>query len=384
MKILHICLCGPVTDGFDYQDNLISKYHVKLGHEVTLLTSKWIWNEKGFLTMTSHTDYINADGVHIIRLPIKNGTVNNKFKIYTGVYHAIEQENPDILFVHGVQFLDIFQIVKYARKNPNIRVYVDNHADFSNSATNWISKNILHKVLWRFCAKKIEPYVTRFYGVLPARVDFLIDLYHIPREKCELLVMGADDDLVAQSSNKSDQIRFRKLYGIGKDDFLVITGGKIDAWKTQTLLLMEAINNIQKSNVKLIVFGSVAENIKSKFNDLLSTGKITYIEWLNSEESYLAFAASDLVVFPGRHSVYWEQVAGEGMPLLVKDWPGTHHIDLNGNVKFLKQDSVEEIQRNIEFLITHPERYHSMKKIAHDKGKKYFSYKDIAKRSIAQ
>lgn len=53
--------------------------------------------------------------------------------------------------------------------------------------------------------KKIEPYVKKFYGVLPARVDFLIDVYNLPKEKCELLVMGADDDLVKK--NEKPEIR---------------------------------------------------------------------------------------------------------------------------------------------------------------------------------
>jgi glycosyltransferase involved in cell wall biosynthesis len=384
MKIVHICLCGPVTDGFNYQDNLISKYHVKLGHDVTLLASEWIWNKKGKLTLTNHKDYVNDDGVHMIRLPIKLGIINNRLKIYKGLYHTLEQESPDILFVHGVQFLDVFQVAKYAQKHPNVTVYVDNHADFSNSATTWLSKNILHKILWRICAHSILPYAAKFYGVLPARVDFLINLYHIPKEKCELLVMGADDDLVVKTSDKEKQLKFRQKYGIEADDFLIVTGGKIDVWKTQTLLLMKAIRNIKRNDVKLIIFGSVADSIKRQFDDLLSSDNIQYIGWVNSEQSYLAFASANLVIFPGRHSVYWEQAAGEGIPLIVKDWPGTHHVDLGGNVRFLMNDSVEEIQGNIEFLLDHPDVYDSMKKIAQDKGMSYFSYKEIAKRSIEQ
>ena len=42
----------------------------------------------------------------------------------------------------------------------------------------------------------INPYVNKFYGVLPARVDFLINEYKLPKNKVELLVMGADDDCI--------------------------------------------------------------------------------------------------------------------------------------------------------------------------------------------
>ena len=68
--------------------------------------------------------------------------------------------------------------------------------------------------------------------------------------------------------------------------------------------------------------------------------------------------------------------------MLVKDWPGMHHVDLGGNVQFLTKDSAEEIQEEIERLIHHPEEYRSMKQIAEEKGMKVFSYAVIAKRSI--
>lgn len=52
-KIVHVCLCGPVTDGWSYQDNLLSKYHKELGYEVSIITSEWIWGEDGNLKRTA-------------------------------------------------------------------------------------------------------------------------------------------------------------------------------------------------------------------------------------------------------------------------------------------------------------------------------------------
>ena len=37
MKVTHICLAGPVTDGWNYQDNLLTKYQEKLGMMYQLL-----------------------------------------------------------------------------------------------------------------------------------------------------------------------------------------------------------------------------------------------------------------------------------------------------------------------------------------------------------
>lgn len=382
MKIVHVCLCGPMTDGLNYQENIITKYHKKMGYDVTAIASQWIWGTDGKIQKTEQTEYINSDGVKMIRIPTKRGTVDKRLKKYPKLYDTVEREKPDILFIHDCQFLDICILAKYAKEHPEVKIYVDNHVDYSNGAHGWLSKNILHKGLWKYCAWKIEPYVTKFYGVLPARVNFLIELYDLPANKCELLVMGADDELVERASAPEIKKQVREKYEIKPDDFLIMTGGKIDAWKTQTLLLMEAIQKINADNVKLIVFGSVTEELKDKVAALADGKKVQYIGWVDASQSYDLFAAADLVVFPGRHSVFWEQVTGQGIPMIIKDWPGTHHVDLGGNVLFLHEDSAKEIEEKIRQVAFDKEYYSKMKKVAEKKGMQVFSYREIAKRAI--
>ena len=68
--------------------------------------------------------------------------------------------------------------------------------------------------------------------------------------------------------------------------------------------------------------------------------------------------------------------------MIVKDWPGTHHIDLGGNVLFLNNDSVNEIQGKILDLLSNSAQVSEMTKIAERKGMQTFSYADISKRAI--
>ena len=82
------------------------------------------------------------------------------------------------------------------KKHPKVKVYADNHADFVNSAKNLISKHILHPVVWRYYAKKLEPYLIKCYGVTPLRCRFLSEMYHISRDIIEFLPMGVDDDAI--------------------------------------------------------------------------------------------------------------------------------------------------------------------------------------------
>ena len=384
MKIVHLCLCSFFPDNYSYQENMLPKYHKKLGYDVEVIASTQSFDKQGKVCYLDNVGtYHNEYDIKVTRLAYKsNRKIWKKLKRYIGVFEAISKAEPDVLFIHGGQFLDIDQVVKYIKMHPDVKVYVDNHADFSNSATNWFSKNILHRIVWKHTEHKIEPYTRKFYGVLPVRVDFLKNVYGLPADKCELLVMGADDELVERAKTSGARERIRKQSGIKNDDFLIVTGGKIDKWKTQTLLLMQAVQNISNPNVKLIVFGSVNDELKEQVKALSDSNKVQYIGWISSDDTYDYFEASDLVVFPGRHSVMWEQVTGQGKPMIVKDWPGTHHVDLGGNVLFLTEDSTGEIQEKIESLLSDPSKVSEMTKIAQEKGMQIFSYADISKRAI--
>lgn len=380
MKILHLCLSAFFIEGMSYQENLLPQYHKKMGYDVDVIASLQSFSSNGEYTFDKNaSEYTNKYGIHVKKLNYKKPERFGKlFKKYTGTYAAIEESKPDIIFCHGVQFADAGVLVKYMKKHPNVKLYCDNHSDFSNSARNWVSKHIQHRILWRYYAQKLNPFVTRFYGVLPARVDFLVNMYGLPKEKVELLVMGADDELVEKAADPSVRIRIRNQYGFDQDDFVIVNGGKIDQWKKQTLLLMDAVNQINNPKIKLLVFGSVTPDLKE---DVIkrSSEKVKYIGWVQSEQSYELFAAGDIACFPGRHSVFWEQVAGQGIPMICKYWEGTTHVDCGGNVKFLYKDSVEEIT---EAIIEAKENgYHKMNNISSKCRSKYL-YSSIAKMAI--
>ena len=145
---------------------------------------------------------------------------------------------------------------------------------------------------------------------------------------------------------------------------------------------MEAVHRIAREDVRLIVFGSVTPELKEKVAALADGTTVQYIGWVQAKDSYQYFAAADLLVFPGRHSVFWEQAAAQGIPMLVKEWPGTKHVDVGGNVRFLTRDSAEEIEGEIRLLLEQPQTYESMKAAARQEGMKTFSYREIALRSI--
>lgn len=383
MKITHVCLSAFYCEGYSYQENLLPIYHKKMGYDVDIIASLQSFDENGRpCLLDKPEDYVNAHGIHVVRLDYKRPkAVGRILRKYVGLEEELERSASDILFVHGVQSAENPTFVGYVKRHPGTRMFMDNHADYSNSATNWLSKNILHRIVWRHYAQVAEPYVEKFWGVLPARVDFLIENYGLPREKCGLLVMGADDDEVARATNPLVRNETRNRLGFSDDDFLVVTGGKIDPAKTQTFLLMDAVRSMD-DKVKLLVFGPVDPTLRSEFDTRLEQGRIMHIPWANTSESYDYFAAADVVCFPGRHSVYWEQAVAMRKPLVVKRWPGTEHVNICNNALLLDRDEVGEIRDALTSINEGIAVNGAISKNAQIAAKG-FMYSDIAKRAIA-
>lgn len=384
MKILHCCLAAIYVDGYGYQENILPKEHKASGHEVRILASTETFVDNNSLGYVQPRSYVTEDGIPIKRIPyskILPQSVMKKIRLYKGINDELEDFKPEIIFLHNLQFLDIRCFVNYVKKYPSTKIYIDSHTDSLNSGKNIFSKLILHKFLYRYCAKIIEPYTNKFWGVLPARVDYMISMYNIPKNKTGLLVMGAEDQKVNEAIQGKSRDRIRTTFGVLEDDFLIVTGGKIDENKPQILLLMKAINSLKTKKVKLLIFGSVNKKYKEEFDSLLSNN-VRYAGWIDYNEVYDYFNSSELVVFPGLHSVLWEQSIGTGKPAIFKYIKGFEHVDVGGNCRFLYEDTEEEIIRVISDIVNNKEIYLKMQEVAVGIGMEVFSYKKIASRSI--
>lgn len=385
MKILHCCLAAFYIDNYSYQENVLPKMHKIQGHDVRILASTETFINNSLLGYIEPATYYNTDKILVTRVPYSKFLprfIMKKLRFYNDISLNIQEFKPDVIFLHDCQFLSIKEVVRYVKKNKNVKVFVDGHTDFINSGTNWLSKNILHKIIYRKCAKMIEPFTEKFYGVLPIRVDFYRDVYKIPENKLELLVLGADHTQIEVSNRSQVRDIVIEQSKFMKDDFVIVTGGKIDERKN-IHHLMEAVSLINNPKIKLIVFGSVIEEMKDKIMALTSSSSnINYVGWVSVEDSYKYLLSGDLAIFPGTHSVLWEQAVGLGIPAVFKSWNGMHHVDVGGNCLFLENVSTESIKEMIERIFNDQIFYNKMKNVAIEDGISKFSYFEIAKRAI--
>lgn len=385
MRIVHCCLAAFYIDDAGYQENILPRMHKLQGHDVTILASTETFINNRDLGYLQPSSYLNSDGIPVTRLPYRSGIPNKlvrKLRLYDGIYEHLNRLRPDIIFLHDCQFLGIRDIVRYVKLNPDTRVFVDGHTDFINSARSWPSKWLLHGVIYRHCAKAIEPYTTKFFGVLPARVEFFEKMYGISPSKTDLLVLGVDDTLIDWTQQASIRARIRKSIGLSESDFLLATGGKIDRRKNIHILI-HALKRIPHDELRLVVCGTPSREMEAEFESLCHDERVRYVGWVDSKRLHEYFMAADLGVFPGTHSVLWEQAVGSGLPCVFRRWEGMQHVDVGGNCCFLNSDSEDELVECLTNLINDKPRLAEMKRVAQTRGTKEFAYTEIAKRAIA-
>ena len=221
-------ICDFFHENQQYQENLLAKYYLKLGHDVTVIAS----------TFTSVFDYYankndkrsepqnyTIRGYKVIRVPY---SINfyNKLRKLKNLNIYIYKELPDLIYVHGVP-LNLIDPISYKKRNPGCKLIFDYHGDFSNSANTWLSLNILHGIFYRAVMKVYFKKLGKIFYITPNGGKFLNKVYDIPYSHMSILPLGADTDYINEIKVKGTNTSIREKLGINKDDFVIFAGGKL-------------------------------------------------------------------------------------------------------------------------------------------------------------
>lgn len=383
MKLLYIKMTNSYCEDFTYQENILPGKFVQLGYETHLFVSRRSSDKFGKSILVSPRIYINKEKVIVHILPFSKHLkhISNKLGRYDVLYDEIARITPDIIFVHSLQFLSISSVAKYKRNHPNVRLFVDNHADFIIMPIDTFKRKLIQKGIFRFLARRMYDVVDRFYGVSPSRAAYLHEVYSIPNNKIDVITQGGDENIISKINRAEERKTICEKYNIPYDDILIVSGaGNIDERKREKELLM-ALEGF--SGYSIVLFGSFATDEKKSCQRYLEMSNVHYIGRISGEESYKYLVAADLVLFPGRHSVLWDQAVACGTPLIIKYWKGMDYFDVNGNCIYLFDGSKDEIYNVLYELKMHPEKIKKLKEAASGRAKKQFSYIQIA-RTILQ
>lgn len=388
MEIVHICLNGPYTNNWGYQENIIPKYHKKFGNKVTVIAQNQTHTNTGEIVETKCDDYFLDDGVRVIRVAKQKKFCKKFGSVFLpyDIYHLLCDLKPDFIMVHGlIGSISALQVGKYIRrKNRKCVAVADIHEDYYNTnLENSIKRRVL-TFIHRLLNRKMFPYYKKIFYVAPSCRKKAEEYYRVPKNLLDLLPLGCDTELINIKSKESVRKEIRSRYDFKEDDIVVCHGGKLD-FKKKTVELIDAIKKLNQENSKinLIIFGSFADESKAKIeNGILENFEfIKYAGMLKPVEYYNIYLASDIAAFPGGQSVLWQQAIACGLATLVRRHTEIEYLDLGGNTAFFDSDSIEEIYDKIRSIII-DNRYKNMKKVAEEKGAQFFSYDRISKQVL--
>ena len=172
MKIVHICLAAVYIEGFGYQENILPQCHRAMGYDVTVLTSDHVFDKNYTQKIREENDYVNPYGVHVIALQrTKRYGPYSKFGDYADLFKTLKKEKPDIIFVHGGQFVALMDVIAYCKRNSQVKLYIDQHGDYYNMRLDrWQNRFVQHWIYGHWMRKAI-PYVNKFWGGYPLAVS---------------------------------------------------------------------------------------------------------------------------------------------------------------------------------------------------------------------
>ena len=368
MKILMIC--DFFHENQQYQENLLAKYYIKHGHDVTIIAS----------TFTSVFDYYadnydkkskiqcsNIKGYKLLRLPYSIN-IYNKLRKLKNLRKYLQAELPDLIYVHGIP-LNLIDSVSYKNKNPGCKLIFDFHGDFSNSANNWLSLNVLHGIFYRVVMKMYFKKLDKIFYITPNGGKFLNKVYGIPYSHMSILPLGADTDYINLIKTKETNIRIREELGINRNDFVIFSGGKLIREK-KIELVIQSFFLIKSTAAHLIIVGDTKdETYKKEILGLINSHpRIHYIGWVDGERVYDYMYTCNVAVFPASQSVLWQQAIGVGLSLIIgqSDGQDATYLNKNNSIFIIEKNLVtaEKIYDFLKLLMDDQKLLISMKKRA--------------------
>lgn len=387
MKILIIT--DFFGDGLVYQENLLAKYYNKNGHDVVVVTSiyasafDYVSNRFPQKRESSVKTYC---GIKVVRCKY-NINLFNKLRSFSGLYKILTLEQPDLIFMHGIA-PDLLAIAAYKKKNNNCKFNVACHADYSNSGNNWISLNILNRIVRRLIFLRSRAFIDKIFAVTPASALFMSDIFGINYLDIELLPLGADVDLLNKIKSSLVREKLRIHHGVGPDEFVIFSGGKLSKNK-KTELLIGALNELSNSSIHLFIVGDSDILDVDYKNKLISSAKkninIKFVGWKNQTEIVEYLFMSDIAVFPASQSILWQQAIAAGLPLIVGDTGSQDISYLNkGNIIIIDAANINVhiLAQNINKLFRAPETLQLMRSHAKKVTAKLLDWNFLLKKTF--
>ena len=304
MKIAHVCLSNFFIDGRSYQENELVRQHVTTNHDVLILASTETHSDKGDVIYCEPGAYTGVEGARVIRLPYARWLPQKamlKLRFYPNVYQHLVDFTPDAIMFHGASAGAIIAVAKYARENPTIPFYIDNHADRNNSGKGYISREILHRRYYGTLLRRTQVHADKILCTTPETMDFVREIYRIPEDRLEFFPLGGRP--VPQHEYDERRAKNRASMALDDSDIAVVQSGK----QTQRKKLLESLRAFREApnpRLKFFIAGSLMDDIREEAEALIAADeRIQFLGWRDSDQLTDLLCCADLYLQPGTQSV---------------------------------------------------------------------------------
>lgn len=377
MKIVHVCLSAPYVDGWGYQENLLPEYLQKNGVENHVIASND--NLPVYLNKEMKEEIVkkgNSYSIGEIKIhKIRGKKITTSLLLPYGLKDKLEEIAPDVIFHHNISVTTLPIVSKYAKKH-KCKLFVDNHADEINMSKNKLWILLYYKCLSRLACRIRQNVFTKFYGVTNSRCDFISKYFGVPKDKIELLPIGADTDL-AETLGPNDVLRDK--YGFSQDEKIIVSGGKMGIEKG-TYDLINAIEELgSEHKIRLVLFGKFEDD---ETHELAKTKKFVTIHgWCDRIRTLELLKLADVACWPIHHTTLNEDAIAVETPLIIRKTGTTMHL-VDGNGMWLESGNKDELKSAIASFFTCKDDDFTQVVQACRMKRKYLSYNNISQTII--
>jgi 1,2-diacylglycerol 3-alpha-glucosyltransferase len=381
MKVLHVCICGPFTDGLAYQENELIEQHVALGHNVTVIAATDTYGpDKNIVHNEARTTRLSC-GATLIRLPYSwglRGWLATKVRAHRGMRECIECIQPDRIFFHGLTAWDLLIVAAYVRRNPSVKLFADCHEDFNNSAMTWVSRELLHKRFYKLIFQHCINQISEVLCVTVESRDFAIDFYGSDRAKTRMYPLGGVIEPAAVNARR--RADFRRRLGFTDADLLITQTGKLDRTKKLTSAL-QAFRANPSPRLKFVIAGRMTDEVKVECLPIIeSDERIIYLGWQSTDELRSVLAGSDFFLQPFGQTVTTQMAMCQGCVILAQNLP-SHRWLVGDNGKLFRDAG--ELDATFRWVVENQKRVEQLRQASMRFAEANLDYRKLALQIVA-
>ena len=354
MKIVHVEDTFHPDTG--YQLNLLSKYMVAAGHQVTIITAKTEKLPKDFMSFFGSQNIVERDqefthryGVKIIRIPTK-GYYSGRVVLSKKFLNAIKNEKPDAVFIHGNDTLTAMRYLLHWKKM-KYPLILDSHM------LEMAAKNKLKKIFRKVYRMFFSPVIikNKIPVIRTQDSDYVEKAFGIPLSQAPWISTGSDTMLFKPDMDVKSLMKQNN--NITDDTFVVTYAGKLDEAKGGLFLANTLHKKIDaQKKICFVIIGNTTgdygELVEKRFKE--SHNRILRYPTQKYADLASFFQMSDVVVFPKQCSLSFYDAQACGVPVIFEGNEINSKRACCNNALTFKSDDEDDFREKIIKMVDMP------------------------------